>query len=299
MTKPHPSLLGRHEQFDPESRRYPIRRGLHSMMTLAPISVLWPISDMLDQGVRLPEFDPWDPSGCTGFSEAHVAKADPIQQPLTAHDAFALYRRAQELDGHDWPEGSSVLAAAQASVELGYTESYWWAFSKDEIVQSLPAGPGIVGSAWLDSMWTPDSRGFLHLGGNEVGGHAYCIGGLILELDAAVIYQTWGAGWSNITDQTVLMLLDRYGLPDELWSHVGLIALDDLWELVQAGGEYRISLDHVPAEPLPPIEPTPPAPDPVPVEPIPSPTPEPVGCLGAVKTLGSIIRDAVWPRRKR
>lgn len=218
-----------------------------------PFSKCWPIQTLMNQSHHLEGVRDWDPSSCTGFSRAHALMAEPQTYAMTHLEAYQLYRRAKELD--KWPgedyEGSSVLAAVQAAQERQLIASYWWALTYEEFVSSISnVGPGVVGSWWLQGMFDADERGFIETVGPEVGGHAYCIGGVLMELNAAVIYQSWGE-ITHIIDQGIKDLLVKHGLPFPLYRHVQLIDLDDLWELMQVEGEYCVSLDTVPTEPLP------------------------------------------------
>lgn len=253
---PNTYPLGRLEQFDERSKRYRLGLLLRELTTSEPHSKCWPISHLMDQAIRLPEFLDWDPSSCTGFSRAHACNADPTDHHVSDAGAFAIYRRAKQLD--EWPgeahEGSSVLAAVQAAQELGYVESYWWALTYEEFVGSVSnVGPGVAGSMWLSDMFEPDERGFIHATGTPVGGHAYCIGGVILGLNAAVIYQSWGPV-NMIADKAVRDLLISNGVPPALHPCIQLIDLDELWGLLEANGEFCVSMDTVPVAPLPPFE---------------------------------------------
>src|SRR5215207_9562376 len=132
-------LLGRREEFDPESRRYRINR-LRSSLDTELRSVCWPINNLHDQGVDLthlldPELDRfgWDPSGCGGFSRGHALMAAPHEYSLSPLDLFRLYRFGQARD--EWAstppeEGTSVLGVSKAAVEMGLVDSYWWGLTQ-------------------------------------------------------------------------------------------------------------------------------------------------------------------------
>ncbi len=247
---PHP--LGRHVEFDDQSKRYRLAPILPLLAPPEPRSKIWPIRQFMNQGLPL-DVVGWDPSSCTGFSRAHACNAEPQIMDIDQRSAYAIYERARYLD--EWPgeayEGSSVLAAAKAGQELGYVGSYWWALTYEEFVSSIGwVGPGVVGSIWTQGMFDSDERGFIYPTGANVGGHAYCIGGISLELDAAIIYQSWGPV-TNITDETVLLELSNLGMTLDQMEFIQLITLNELWELLQDRGEYCVSLDRVDIEPLP------------------------------------------------
>lgn len=94
--------------------------------------------------------------------------------------AAALYHQAQQID--EWPgedyDGTSVLAGAKVVRSRGLIEGYRWAFSTDDVVDSLIlTGPVVIGVPWFYSMYDTDADGIVHVDGELVGGHCICITG--------------------------------------------------------------------------------------------------------------------------
>ena len=127
--------LDRRVSFDERSRAFPIRALIAA--TVEPRSYEWPLDLRLDQGSE---------GACTGFAVTHEAAAEPFPVTgLTEDTARQVYHRARELD--EWPgeayEGSSVLAAMKAGVELGWYSEYRWAFGLDDFETACTAA-GLV-----------------------------------------------------------------------------------------------------------------------------------------------------------
>lgn len=158
---------------------------------------------------------------CVGFAWTHEAVAEPeVFADLTDAHARSLYRRAQELD--EWAgseySGTSVLAGVKAAQELGWYESYHWAFSIDELALGIGyKGPAVLGIAWHESMFAPGPDGFLKVEGDAVGGHAILCNGVDIEARAFRFHNSWGPSW---------------GLGGEC-----LIHWDDLAKLLEDDGE--------------------------------------------------------------
>lgn len=153
------------------------------------------LTERLDQGSE---------GACTGFGLAHVLGASPrSQSPVGEATALELYRQAQRED--EWPgeayDGSSVNGAMHAGRTLGKVREWRWARSNPEVQHALSYHAAVeAGSVWLDQMWEPDPDGYLQVGGEVVGGHAYAITGYrpSLERPNAVDYwlqNSWGSDW--------------------------------------------------------------------------------------------------------
>lgn len=118
---------------------------------------------------------------CTGFGCAHALAASPKSVPNITEDlAFRLYyqaRREDEWEGENY-DGSSVNGVMHAARTLGYISSWRWANTVRELQHGLSYhGAAVMGSAWKEGMWEPDSEGYIHAVGSDVGGHAYCVPG--------------------------------------------------------------------------------------------------------------------------
>lgn len=113
---------------------------------------------------------------------------------------MSLYSLATELD--DLPgtyppddEGSSGLGVAKAGVRQGYLSSYTHAFGMDHLLAALQFSPAIVGTEWLEDMFTPDAHGYLRVSGKSAGGHEYLVLGANLSGRYVTVLNSWGAGW--------------------------------------------------------------------------------------------------------
>lgn len=206
--------LDRREQFDPRSRNYPARPLVQSRKRR---TMLWPCGVTLDQG----------PNGsCVGFAWSAEAAAEPVAVPgITDDNAYALYRRAQELDewaGDDY-EGTSVLAGAKAAMERGWLTEYRWAFGEDDLALAVGyLGPAVIGIPWYSRMYSPNRQGKISTGGYYVGGHAILVNGYSSQTASYRLHNSWGPSW---------------GIKGEAW--IGRTAMD--W-LLRRDGEACVPL---------------------------------------------------------
>jgi hypothetical protein len=204
--------------FDPRSRGFAVsaivapkhRRGYH-----------WSCDVVLDQG---------SDGACVGFSWAAEGRAHPAVEP-NVDDALAsrIYHRARDLDGEDWPEGSSVLAGAKAVVEMGWLMEYRWAFSENDLALAVGyAGPAVLGINWRESMFRPVERSgeaWVDVAAPVAGGHAILCNGYSVRLDAYRLHNSWGADWGD---------------NGEVWVH-----RDDMTELLADQGEACVPVRRV------------------------------------------------------
>jgi hypothetical protein len=243
--------FGRLPEFDELSRNYPIRAllGAH----VPPVTKIWACDQFLDQGQE---------GACVGFAWTHELVADPEMVPnLDATFARQIYYRAQQLD--QWPgedySGTSVLAGAKATVESGWLVEYRWAFTLDDVLETLAfVGPVIFGLDWYAGMMNPDVDGIIHPTGSVVGGHAILGRGVDVDAEVVMLHNSWGPDWGR--------------------GGTCLLPWEDLEMLLATGGECSVPLVRTQVEP---VEPVPPEPEPIPPEPEPvPPEPEPEdGCL--------------------
>lgn len=128
---------------------------------------------------------------CTGDASAGWKGCAP--HCLNTTDAAAyddeyadkVYRLATRLDPFpgEYPPtdtGSSGNAAAKAMRQLGDIRSWSWAFSTRGLLTALQTSPVMIGTAWTDRMFSPDSGGFIHPSGTIQGGHEYLVYGVHL-----------------------------------------------------------------------------------------------------------------------
>ncbi len=77
----------------------------------------------------------------------------------------------------------------------------------------LHVGPVVVGTDWLEDMFTPDNDYFIHPGGNVAGGHCYLLRGVTLggkvnghgPYDYLTMRNSWGTGWGHNSDAHILV----------------------------------------------------------------------------------------------
>lgn len=182
--------LGRHVEHDPRSRAYPAQA--------APLSAADVVHEhygvVLNQGQL---------GSCTGNAGAQSLMTAPLRRrprTMTQRKAVSLYSRATVIDGFDgdYPPddtGSSGLAVCKAMVETGYISSYEWAFGIDHAKAALGAGPVMCGTAWYESMFEPDRRGEVTIGGQIAGGHEYLCLGYVEDGDYFLFLNSWGRHW--------------------------------------------------------------------------------------------------------
>lgn len=207
--------LDRIPQWDERSRAYSIRELVNDV-TLKPKR--WTCLPRLDQGRE---------GACVGFGWSAELAADPVRVKVTDASALALYHRAQQLD--EWPgeayEGTSVLAGAKAVQEQGHLFEYRWAFSLEDVLQTLSGhGPVVIGVNWHQGMMSTDARGYITPTGSVVGGHCTLLRGLLWERKRWVVLgrQSWGRDWGLAGDFK--------------------LAADDLGVLLDAQGEACVPL---------------------------------------------------------
>ncbi len=183
-----PRTFDRRVQFDERSRNFPVRALLAA--AVKPRSYTWPCPVQLDQGSE---------GACVGFSVSHEAAAKPVCIPaVTDATARALYQRARYLD--EWPgedyEGTSVLAGVKAGNEFGWYPEYRWAFGLDDLILAVGhKGPAVLGVNWHEGQMDADDRGFIHVTGPVVGGHAILCRGVNVKSKYFTLRNSWGSGW--------------------------------------------------------------------------------------------------------
>jgi hypothetical protein len=187
--------LGRRHEWDERSKAFPIR-------TLIPATLRgrsWVCTPRLDQGQN---------GSCVGFGWSHELAARPVVVGVSNDTAFGLYKLAQTLDqfpGEDY-EGTSVLAGAKAVRAQGHMAEFRWAFGVDDVMATISHyGPVVIGSDWMDSMFTPAPSGLLDVSGSLAGGHCYLARGLLMRPSFAKepvirIRNSWGPGWAHNGD---------------------------------------------------------------------------------------------------
>jgi hypothetical protein len=194
-------ILDWEPRFDPKSKEYPIRATLR----LAPKrNKLWRVGPIMDQG---------NEGACVGFGWAAEAFSTPVPVSLSRmktlvpqeSNSFAksVYVEAQKID--EWEgenySGTSVLAGAKTMQSLRLLKEYRWAFSIDDVVDSvLSKGPVVLGIEWREGMYDAPN-GVLTSFGAVVGGHCITAVGYRYKSeklggeDGIVLQNSWGIDW--------------------------------------------------------------------------------------------------------
>jgi len=196
--------LARIVQFDERSRAHPVRAAVGS--TKKARSYTWRCTEYFDQGAE---------GACVGFSMTHELAARPSEiKHLSAKFAREkIYWEAQKNDpweGGSYPgaspvyEGTSVLAGVKILKELGYIESYKWAFGLDDLVMAVGyCGPAVLGVAWYEGMFSPHTCGYLHTDGEMAGGHAILCKGVDVKERTFTLHNSWGSSWGTGGDALI------------------------------------------------------------------------------------------------
>jgi hypothetical protein len=180
--------LGRLIQFDERSRAFGIRSTVEDKK---PRSYTWRCDTQLDQG----------PDGaCVGFTMAHELAARPKVVPATYSKGMSIYNAAKKID--PWPgenyEGTSTLAGIKILQSEGYIAEYRWAFGLMDLVLGVGfKGPAAVGTWWYDGMFDPGGCGFVHVSGEQAGGHCYLVNGVSVADRTFTIHNSWGSDWGD------------------------------------------------------------------------------------------------------
>lgn len=178
--------LDRRIHYDPLSRNFPIRELVGPR---PPRSYTWRCDMWLDQRSE---------GACVGFAWAHELVARPKVVPADENLARTIYREAQRLDvwqGEAY-SGTSVLAGAKAVHARGHLREYRWAFGFDDLLLAIGyAGPAVLGLEWRTGMWNTDDKGFVHVTGQVVGGHAILAHAVSVKGRYVVLHNSWGTSW--------------------------------------------------------------------------------------------------------
>lgn len=226
--------LGRLISFDERSRNFPVTALLAKLDKTEPRSYTWKITNLLDQGRE---------GACVAAAWTHELMARPAVIGNLDMD-FArkrIYWPAQQID--EWPggsydqatpfyEGTSVLAGAKIVKDsLKGIGAYYWAFNVKDFAAAVSRhGPGVIGVAWKDGMFSPRPSGLLEVTGDIAGGHAVCVFGYrknhkLPGEDKArnlfAVAQSWGAdhgvdGVVYIDEEDFGALIHDRDLPGEM-----------------------------------------------------------------------------------
>jgi hypothetical protein len=146
-----------------------------------------------------PTLDQGQTGHCVGAGGVDWLNALPVDDHLPNDELHKLYYDCKIVDGEPKQEnGSTVHSLAKVLVNRGRLKTYAWASNVSEIVDFLTAhGPVIVGTDWLNDMFSPDANGFVTPTGAVAGGHCYVAVGYSHDNDEIEFLNSWGNGWGK------------------------------------------------------------------------------------------------------
>lgn len=133
------------------------------------VTTVWPfLAAPLDQG---------DTPHCVGFGGADFGINNPIQDNFTNQDGHDIYWKCKVVDGEPGMQnGSSVRSLAKVLRDMGIIKNYAFAHTINEINYWLMhKGPMIMGTDWTEGMCYPDADNLVHITGEIIGGHCFCV----------------------------------------------------------------------------------------------------------------------------
>lgn len=181
--------LGRIKNHDPRSLAFPASTtGTHRPVTHRTYG------SVLDQG---------DVGSCVGNTSAHALNTRGMRKVpsrlVNEAQAVEIYAAATAIDQFpgtypDQDTGTDINSAAKVLRDQGRITSWTHAFGLDQTLAALQLAPVALGTNWHDSMFEPDSKGFVHPDGSIVGGHE-----VLIRADDArgsvLVRNSWSASW--------------------------------------------------------------------------------------------------------
>ena len=168
---------------------------------------------------QIPVLDQGDVGACTAFALLGCLGTEPFASQLAeraygkvelpafdAELALAVYHDETVLDEREIPgiyppedTGSAGLYAMKVARARGWCRAYRHGFSFSSTIAALVNGPIMVGTAWLESMFTVDRHGVIDVDRSAqiVAGHEWVIDGYDLDAGVAMMTNSWGTSWGE------------------------------------------------------------------------------------------------------
>lgn len=133
---------------------------------------------------------------CVAHAAVHWLRSHRIvNAPI---DQVEHYNACKRIDPWPGEDGTSVRASFSILRNLGFVDTYRWAWDADTVVAHImEVGPVVLGTNWTMGMFTPDRLGYIHPDGALAGGHAYLAIGASEARQAVRIANSWGSGWGG------------------------------------------------------------------------------------------------------
>jgi hypothetical protein len=183
---------------------------------------------------------------CVGFGFTHDLRAKPKVVNGVTND-FArtkVYWEAQRIDeweGGAYPgaspryEGTSVLSGAKVLTSLGYYSGYTWALNIEQLVLGVgyAGGPAILGLNWYEGMDDVDDDGFIHVTGEQDGGHC------LLAIGVRIVWKAGSARatFADVDQQRSYFLLHNSWGKDWAADGRAKISVADMDRLLNEAGD--------------------------------------------------------------
>jgi hypothetical protein len=197
----------------PDERDWQVGQLLTMIKAGEAVPVQWNCPVLLHQG---------NTGHCVGFAGAGwkaTKQASMREDPSIANaEGHRLYYEAKKIDGsgpEHLEDGTYLRALAKVLKAENVISAY--AFGTFEEVNNWVQqyGPVILGTVWYTGMFTPDSKGIVHLTGKAEGGHAYLMRGDKQSPADNLCRNSWGewgiGGDFYLTDADLYQLLDAGG----------------------------------------------------------------------------------------
>lgn len=136
---------------------------------------------------------------CTAAASLHLVAAGPVRPSRAGVRALphflSLYEEIRAEDramGYHFPEGCTSLAMARVWKKRGWCGAYRWGRTFSELLAGALLEPVAIGVNWYTSMFYPDSRGRIKIGGQVEGGHELVVVAVDLDDRLLTLHQSWG-----------------------------------------------------------------------------------------------------------